>query len=75
MKKEIQDHIILKNKDYSFVKEDGNKSEGLVTDIKFVDGVSEDDFNIQVEFDSTTVETFHSNEVVDIVEMEAGTSV
>ena len=75
MKKEIQDHVIFKNKDYSFVKEDGEKFEGLVTDIKIVDDVAEDDFNILIEFDNKTTETFHSNEVIDVVERDLDPSV
>ena len=75
MKKEIQDHVILKNKDYSFVKENGETIEGLVTDIKFINGVSEADFEVLIELDSQTTEAFHSNEVIDVIERDLDPSV
>jgi len=75
MKKEIQDHVILKNKGYSFLKEDGEKVEGLVTDISFINSMSENDFNIVIEFDNKNTQTFHSNEIVDIVERDLNPSV
>ncbi len=75
MKKEIQDHVIFKNNYYSLMKEDGEKIEGLVTDIKVIDDVAEDDFNILIEFEGIGTKKFHSNEVIDILKRDLDPSV
>jgi len=78
MKKEIGEHIILKNKSYSFTAEDGEKNEGVVTKIDFESCRQDEDldaFNVLIELDNKEVKTFHSNDIVDIVERDLNPSV
>ena len=69
MKKEIQDHVIVKNRYYSFLTKNDKKVEGTVVEMSYINDIAEDDFDLLIDFEDGTQEKFHSTDIIDIVEM------